>query len=319
MHPFNPDEEEDEEVVDLAQETSLEEFEETSQASSVNTTNATSSEVVDNLYSIEITNDAVPKIHISFAAQPVETASQPEERVPVSCVSLRSPIRLRDKSNEEKQKNLISILKKVSDSLDKTPVKKKTVNFILPTATPVRSSSRLQERANLEQEAANTFILAQKLFIIVESFFNDYIKDLRLRDEVHPVLALAFHWTKTIDIYLQLVMMTSKKFSVGSLESGVKPKKCASSSEEYSKKLHRKLTENRSQIMHNNRNKCMVEKDCSYAYNYLDRVKKTLMENGDDELFLEFMSTLSSFNSDKESVPELYHVSQQIESHQFPY
>jgi hypothetical protein len=307
LHPFNPDEEEVVEVIDLVQETSFEEIELTSQAPSKDTTSVSSSKVVDNLYNIEITNDAIPKINICIIPPC-------EEEIPVSCVSLRSPtLKLRDKSNEEKQKNLISILKKVSDSLDKSPAKRKSVNFNLPpNTTPTRSSSRLQEKANNEQELNNTFVLTQKFFIIIETYFNNYIKDLRLRNEVHPVLARAFHWTKTIDIYLQLVktnMMASKKLFMGSSDGGAKPKKCSSSSEEYSKKLHRNMTDNRSLIMHNNRNKCMVEKDCSYAFNYLDRVKKTLSEYGDDELFMEFMSTLSSFDSDRESVPDLYHVS----------
>lgn len=267
-----------------------------------------SSAVVDNLYCINITYDDVPKINICFVPKSLETT-------PVSCVSLRSPDRVREKSTKDKQSNLISILKKVSDCLEKTPTKKKSVNFNLPTSAQTRSSSRLQERLNKPTvELSDTFLLAQKFFIIIESFFNNYIKNLKLRNEVHPLLALIFRWAQTIDLYIQLVeksIMNSKKIAVvcGSTDVATKPKKCVSTSEEYSKKLHRKLTDNRSLIMHSNRNKCMIEKDCSYAYNYLDRVKKTLLEHGDDELFLEFMSTLSSFDSENESIPELYHVS----------
>jgi hypothetical protein len=62
-------------------------------------------------------------------------------------------------------------------------------------------------------------------------------------------------------------------------------------------------------IMHNDKNKCTIDKDCSYAYNYLDKVKKTLIENGDEELCGNFMAMLTSFDPDVESVPELYRVS----------
>lgn len=238
---------------------------------------------------------------------PEEAVKSPEK---VSCVSLSSPVKLFDKSNEEKQKNLISILKKVSDNLVKSPVKKKSVNFLIPSPPRNRSSPRFTEKT---KAIGNTFVLTQKFFIVIENFFGNYVKGLKFCNDPHPLLQRIFHWTKTIDIYTKLIrqsiMMSKKQTSSASSETGTKTKKNVSSSEEYSKKLHRKITDNRKLIMESNRNKCTVEKDCSYAYNYLDRVKKTMSENGDDELYTEFMSMLTSFDPDYETVPELYNVS----------
>lgn len=231
----------------------------------------------------------------------------------VSCVSLLSPVKVREKSNEEKQNNLISILKKVSDSLVKSPAKKKSVNFLLPSPPRKRSSPRFTGKT---KSIGNAFALAQKFFIVIENYFSNYVKNLKFRSDPHPVLQRIFHWTKTVDIYAKLLqqsMMMSKKKQnespSGAVESSTKIKKNVSTSEEYSKKLHRKITDNRNLIMQSNRNKCTIEKDCSYAYNYLERVKKTMTENGDDELYTEFMSMLTSFDPDYETVPELYNVS----------
>lgn len=258
---------------------------------------------VDNLYRIEILYDEIPKINICTISRTSENLS--EVKV--------SPIKVREKSTVEKQQNLISILKKVTDSLE-SPKQKKSVNFLLPSQITIRSSPRFVEKAKATQEIAGTFLLSQKFFIVIESFFTNYLKNLRFRNEAPPLLNRFFHWARTIDIYLKLVqqsMMTSKKRQGEASATDVAPKlkKNTSSSEEYSKKLHRKLTENRNLIMQSERNKCTIEKDCSYAFNYLERIKKTLTENGDDELYKDVMSMLTSFDPDIESVPELYQVS----------
>lgn len=267
---------------------------------------------INNQYKIEICYDDIPKINICV----VPSSPEKVPEVKISCISLSSPIRVREKSTEEKQKNLISILKKVTDNLEKSPKQKKSVNFILPPRQINRSSPRFTERLKATKEIANSFLLSQKFFIVVESYFTSYIKNLRQFLKT-PLLIRFFNWTKTIDIYLQFVQQAEKhkmlskkqKNESGTSEVVPKTKKNPSSSEEYSKRLHRKLTENRNLIMESERNKCTIEKDCSYAYNYLERVKKTLTENGDDELYKELMSMLTSFNPDFESVPELYHVS----------
>lgn len=117
---------------------------------------------------------------------------------------------------------------------------------------------------------------------------------------------------RAFDIYWKLVQvgrMLSKKNKIdGSTELSVKPKKQITS-EEYSKRINRKLAENRALIMKNAKNDNLMEKDCSYACNFIERVKKTLLEGGDETLFGDFMKMLTSFNADVESVPELYYVS----------
>lgn len=269
---------------------------------------------VDNLYKIKITYEEIPKINICLVNNTPEKAPEtgPETR---SCVNLCTPPKVREKSNVEKQNNLISILKKVTDNLEKAPAKKKSVNFFIPTN---RSSPRFTAQSEDNREIASTFFSTQKFFIVIETFFTKYIKGLKFRNDVDRLLVKAFEWTKTIDIYLKLVqqsVMISKKRQNetstpgSSTEISGKPKRHVSSSEEYSKRLHRKLTENRKLIMQSDDTKTTIEKDCSYAYNYLDRVKKTLIDCGDDELYTEFMLMLTSFNPDRESVPELYHVS----------
>lgn len=297
--------------MDLTAETSIEENSEISPI----VVPETQTIAIDNSYQIEITYDQIPKINICVI--PPVTRSQR-----VSCISLisppASPPKVREKSNEEKQQNLISILKKFSDKLEKTPTKKKTVNFLLPTPPRHRQSARLSGKSNEPPAVGNAFFLSQKFFIVIESFFTNYIKDLKFLNEAQPLLRRFFHWAKTIDIYLKLLkasVMISKKrqndssTAGGSAEGSSKPKKNVSSSEEYSKKLHRKLADNRSLIMQNERNKCTIEKDCSYSFTYFERVKKTLTENGDDELYTQLMSMLTSFDPEVESVPELYHVS----------
>lgn len=270
-----------------------------------------SSVAVDSSYKIEFIYGETPKINICFAAE--EPKRQDQNASEISEISFESPVKTRDKSAEKKQKNLISILKKVTDKkLEKSP-NRKSVNFLLPPSpTPVRTSPRISEKLAI----ANTFLLTQKFFIVIESYFTSYIKNLKWLNDAHPLLRRAFNWIKTIDVYLKLleqsIMMPKKRQSdsaSGSSESGTKTKKSVSSGEEYSKKLHRKLVDNRSLIMQSDRNKCTIEKDCSYAYNYLERVKKTLAENGDDELYAELMAVLTSFDPEIESVPELYRVS----------
>jgi hypothetical protein len=309
-------------VVDLTADISIEEIieeptpEEASDLPAVEP--RTSKIAIDNSYQIEIIYDHIPKINISFL--PSAQEKSPEKAPSIVPIS---PTKTREKSTEEKQRNLISILKKVTDKqFEKSPTKKKSVNFLLPTTpTPSRTSPRFSERPKAVQAITNTFVLSQKFFIVIESFFSGYIKYLKFLDGSQPLLRQFFHWAKTIDIYLKLVrqstMMSKKRQhetnnASSSTDSSAKTKKNVSSSEEYSKKLHRKLADNRSLIMHNDRNKCTIEKDCSYAYNYLERVKKTLAESGDDELYSEVMSMLTSFDPDFESVPELYHVSYKI-------
>lgn len=323
IYPYEPYEEQPEGAVDhtdeAPEEEETKEFIEIDDESSAPSTFPADQEVLVDIYTIQITGGETPNISISITPQALERSSE----VRVSCVGLSSPglsspTRVREKSTEEKQKNLISILKKVTDNLTSPVKQKKSVNFLLPSKQLNRTSPRFAESQLNNREIANDFLLTQKFFIIIESFFNDYIENLNFRNGGHPLLIRTFHWSKSIDIYLQLVKTSVKMIgkkrqgeasTSGSSEPAAKTKKNVSSSEEYSKKLHRKLSENRELIMHSDRNKCTIEKDCSYAYNYLDRVKKTLMENGDDELYSTLMSMLTSFNPDYESVPELFHVS----------
>lgn len=314
--PYTPDEEDVEIVEDLTSETEIQEIEGDSLSEVLEVYQPPSSTVsVDNRFRIEISCDEIPRINICLVNKTPEKSPE----LKVSCINLCTPPKLREKSNTEKQNNLISILKKVSDkNLEKVPTKKKTVNFLLPTPPRNRSSPRFTARLENTQEIANTFVLTQKFFIVIESFYNNYIKSLKFRNGAHQLLIRVFHWTKSIDIYLKLLYqstMISKKrqndssAASGSTETGAKPKKHVSSIEEYSKRLHRKLSENQTLIMQGDRNKGTIEKDCSYAYNYIDRVKKTLIDNGDDELYAEFMSMLTTFDPECESVPELFHVS----------
>lgn len=331
IHPYCPAEDitrtvarpdsSNEEVEEIGENTSIDTKTEVSEQTTNNETSqsaANTTVALDNSYQIEFIYGETPKINICFATADGEQhiSDSPQEPL-LEKVSAASPSKTREKSNEEKQRNLISILKKVTDKkLEKSPIKK-SVNFLLPTPTkPIRSSPRLSERNQSNLTIASTFLLTQKFFIVIESFFTSYIQDLKYLNNGSPLLKRTFHWIKTIDIYLKLIqqsIMTSKKrqneIPNATDPSTNKTKKNVSSSEEYSKKLHRKLVDNRSLIMQSDRNKCTIEKDCSYAYNYLDRVKKTLTENGDEELFTELMSMLTSFDPEFESVPELYRVS----------
>lgn len=312
VHPYTPEEEEPESVVDLTSDEPIEEIRETSSSETFNAESHTVE--LENLYRIKFTYEGIPKINVCLAAK---TSEKSPEKTP--SVNLCTPPRISEKLTEEKQSSLTSILKKVTNSLDKVPAKKKRVNFLLPTTPQIRTSPRFTAQLKSTQEISSrsTFLLSQKFFIVIETFFTNYIKNLTFRDVADRLLIGAFEWTKSFDIYLKLIqqsVMISKKrqnetsAACGSTETAGKPKKHVSSSEEYSKRLHRKLTENQKLIMHND-DKNTIEKDCSYAYNYLDRVKKTLIDCGDDGLYTEFMSMLTSFDPDRESVPELYHVS----------
>ena len=267
---------------------------------------------VDNLYNIQITYGELTKISVCLISR---TSDKSPEKS--SCIDLNNSLKIREKSNQEKQNNLTSILKKVTDNRDKVPAKKKSVNFILPTPLN-RTSPRFTAQHKRYQDIDSTFLLGQKIFIVIETYFTNYIKGLKFHNGANRVLIQAFEWIKAFDIYLKLIqqaVMISKKRHIelsaasGSSETTAKPKKNVSSSEEYSKRLHRKLTENQKLIMQNDDSKTTIEKDCSYAYNYLDRVKKTLIDCGDDELYTEFMAMLTTFDPQIESVPELYRAS----------
>ncbi|CAO1412968.1 unnamed protein product [Diamesa serratosioi] len=293
-------------------------------------------------------NEEIPNIIISFST----TTQQNDEILPeqttdptsvinqdlelsteIRSLAIKSPVlKVKAKSCEEKQNNLISILKKVTDRHSKT-TKKKTVQFLLPALpSHIRSSSRPTRKCSLLNPSLETkiikipdvFHLKQKFFIVIERYFTDYIKNLKFKFNCNAVLKKAFNWTKTIDVYLKLLnqsIMISKKHklettstmspvSINSPSSSSgndcsKSKKCLNS-DELCKKLNRKLADNRAIIMDHVKNNNSIEKDCSYAYNFLERVKKTLTDNKEEELLLEFQTMLTTFDPDYESVPELY-------------
>ncbi|CAO1402788.1 unnamed protein product [Diamesa hyperborea] len=298
-------------------------------------------------------NEEVPNIIISFSTSQQQNLQKdeilPEQIQPSTSVdkitedlelsaeirslAIKSPVlKVKAKTCEEKQNNLISILKKVTDRHSK-PTKKKTVNFLLPALPSFsRSSSRPTRKCSSINSLLETtiikipdvFHLKQKFFIIIESFFTVYIKKLTFKSNSNAVLKKAYNWTKTIDVYLKLLnqsIMISKKhklettsamppISINSPSSSggnecSKSKKCLNS-EELCKKLNRKLADNRAIIMDHVKNNNSIEKDCSYAYNFLERVKKTLTDNKEEELLLEFQTMLTTFDPDYESVPELY-------------
>lgn len=297
-------------------------------------------------------NEEIPNIIISFSTtQQLNDEILPQLQDPTSVeeitenleiseeiksIAIKSPVlKVKAKTCEEKQKNLISILKKVNDRHSKT-TKKKTVHFLLPALpSHSRSSSRPTRKCSSLNPSLETkiikipdvFHLKQKFFIIIESFFTVYIKKLKFKSNCNAVLKTAFNWTKTIDVYLKLLnqsIMISKKhkletastmspISITSTSSSSgndcsKSKKCLNS-DELCKKLNRKLADNRAIIMDQVKNNNSIEKDCSYAYNFLERVKKTLTDNKEEELLLEFQTMLTTFDPDYESVPELYNVS----------
>lgn len=297
-------------------------------------------------------NEEIPNIIISFSTpqhqnneilpeqiQPTTSVEEITEDLELSAeirsLAIKSPVlKVKAKTCEEKQNNLISILKKVSDRHTKT-TKKKTVNFLLPalpsfsrsSSRPTRKCSSLSSSLETTINIPDVFHLKQKFFIIIESFFTVYIKNLKFKSNSNAVLKKAYNWTKTIDVYLKLLnqsIMISKKHkfettsamtpvSINSPSSSsgnecIKSKKCLNS-EELCKKLNRKLADNRAIIMDHVKNNNSIEKDCSYAYNFLERVKKTLTDNKEEELLLEFQTMLTTFDPDYESVPELYNVS----------
>lgn len=225
----------------------------------------------------------------------------------ISCPRLLTPPQKTTNNNSsselsnsfiEKQKHLTSILKKATQNLDDTPLKhRKSVNFILPPAS--------------EENFKIPFNLGQKFFSIIETFFDDYSKNFKLKRSNNNSLLKVFIWTRSFDVYLQLLEISiemSKKRAIG--ENGEFPvrTKRSVSIEEFNK-MKKRLQETRKAIMQTDLNKCSVEKDCSFAYNFLEQVKIALMENGDDDLFVEFMSMLRSFDPSKQTVPELYYVS----------
>lgn len=199
------------------------------------------------------------------------------------------------RTKEEKQQNLTSILKKVSNN---NPSKKKSVNFLLPAETPQKVSCKFKDRLRRAQPS-------QKFFNIIQEFFLNYTKRLKKSNRLIQIVFIRF---RSFDVYWKLIraMISNKKSKTdGNDVTVTKPKKQITS-EEYSKRINRKLADNRAMIMQNMKNENFIEKDCSYAYNFLERVKKTLIESGDDALYIEFMKILTTFNSESESVPELY-------------
>lgn len=253
-------------------------------------------------YQLEIVYGETPQINISLLPNVQETPAieYPGGEIEIiSCPRLLTPPQ--NNSFTEKQKNLTSILKKVTrnlDDTDNTPLKqRKSVNFILPP--PTKSKFQIP------------FALSQKFFIVIESFFADYCKKFKFKRSKNNILPKVFIWTQSIDLYLQLVEISIKMSKKRSAETGEMPIKTkrSVSSEEFTNKMKKRLQETRNAIVQTDVNKCSVEKDCSFSYNYLERVKKALMENGDDDLFVEFMSLLRSFDPSKQSVPELYYVS----------
>lgn len=263
---------------------------------------------------LEIVYDSKPKISINILPNP--SASQDDESKKIGTienVQKRNPsLKNRQKSNEEKQRNLTSILKKVTSNIENSPVKKKSVNFILPTEQSVQRSS-----TNLSDKFKASLGVRKKFESIIDAYFAKFQQRLTVKNGLHPLIRKIFIRARSFDIYWEIVrcnIMLSKKgkqdsvSSNGSSNENVAKAKKQISSEEYSKKINRKLADNRALIMQNARKEC-VEKDCSYAYNYLQRIRKTLLDNSDEELYSQFMQMLTNFNPEIESVPELYYVS----------
>lgn len=296
--PYQPHYEDEEDCVEIISEEAHKDIDETS---IVNIPAKVLT--VDNSFQVEIVYGEIPKINISLLQN--NTQEQVQSEI-VSCSRLLSPEveehpSILEVSYEDKQTNLPSILKKVSRSLDYSPSKqRKSVNFILPTPS--------EEKFNIP------FILSQKFFIIIESFFANYCENLTFKRSKTNLLPKVFIWTRNFDIYSQFVTISfemSKKKGVENGEIPTKTKRSVSS-EEFTNKLKKKLQETRNSIIETGMNKCSIEKDCSFAYNYLELVRNALMENGDDDLFVEFMSVLRCFDPSKQSVPELYYVSKNI-------
>jgi hypothetical protein len=302
-----------------------------SEVQNIDTNNTThqelSKEVTENLISpqkvilndsiqLEITDDIEPKINVIIL--PCEDNNRQEEVKKINLLEnaqKRSPsLKSWQKSNEEKQQNLTSILKKVTNNIEKSPAKKKSVNFLLP-----QKQHDAVKSVKFSDKIKASFSAKKKFHHLIKEFFSKFSSHLSKtqKNELHPLIRKLFIRTRSFDIYWQIVscnIMLSKKNNkhengtTSSTENISKTKKQISS-EEYSKKINRKLADNRALIMQNAKDYDTVEKDCSYAYNYLQKVRKTLLENGDDELYSQFMKMLTAFNPETESVPELYYVS----------
>lgn len=260
--------------------------------------NSVSEIVLNESLKLQIINDInTPQIFISYV-------NQEDNLSPLK----KSPQKVCQKSKEEKAKNLTSILKKVTGNCVEKSPKKKSVNFKLPFETPQKPQKILRGT------------LSNKFQTTLEKFYKEYSQHIKSSSHL---IRLVFVRIRSIDIYWRLVdasrmLGSSKKNKIEgpnghSSESVVKNRKQITS-EEYSKRMNRKLADNRALIMQNARNENSTEKDCSYAHNYLEKVKKTLTESGDETLYLDFMKVLTSYNLEMESVPELYYVSNLINS-----
>lgn len=270
--------------------------------------------ILNDSIQLEIIDDIQPKINVIIL--PSEDNNLEEEVKKINLLEnpqKRNPsLKIWQKTNEEKQQNLTSILKKVSNNIEKSPSKKKSVNFLLPQEQHNEIKS-----VKFSDKIKASFSAKKKFHHLIEEFFSKFSSHLpkTQQNEFHPLIRKLFIRTRSFDIYWQIVscnIMLSKKNKqengTTSSENISKTKKQISS-EEYSKKINRKLADNRALIMQNAKDYDTVEKDCSYAYNYLQKVRKTLLENGDDVLYSQFMKMLTAFNPETESVPELYYVS----------
>ncbi|KAG5680926.1 hypothetical protein PVAND_010402 [Polypedilum vanderplanki] len=260
---------------------------------------------LDDKFQLEIVCDEIPRLNITFLTDKNQVLQENNDNL-----QKRNPLLKNwQKTNEEKQRNLTSILKKVTSNVQSNQPKKKTVNFLLPVETNQTKCS-----VNFSKEIKASFIAKRKFKNIIETFFTNFSKNFTIKDDIPLLIRIIFIRIRSFDIYWKLVnyTMLSKKNKDGTTngsssttsESFLKPKRPLSS-EEYSKKINRKLKEYRGLIFQNAEN--CIEKDCSFAINYLEKVKRTLVENGDDELFGQFTRMLTAFNPEIESVPELYY------------
>jgi hypothetical protein len=264
-------------------------IDEDSNNNSVIEINSTSEIALNDSLKLQIINNSeVPEIVISYVNQ--ETSPKRSQKA-------------WQKSKEEKEKNLTSILKKVTGNcVEKSPLKKKSVVFNLPSETPQKPQKILRGT------------LGNKFFATLKKFFREYSNNLKSSNSLIRLIFVRF---RSFDIYWRLVdasRMLSKKNKESnghSSENAVKQRKQITS-EEYSKRINRKLADNRAMIMQNAKNENSTEKDCSYAHNFLEKVKKTLTDSGDETLYCDFMKILTAFNQEVESVPELYYVSFKI-------
>lgn len=289
--------------------------------------------ILNDSIQLEIIDDIEPKINIIILPNEDKNLKEEVKKINLlenTCKTRSPSLKSWQKSNEEKQQNLTSILKKVTSNIEKSPAKKKSVNFLLPKDQPDAIKS-----IKFSDKIKASFSAKKKFHHIIKEFFSNFttlnLSKTTQNVDFNPLIRKIFIRTRSFDIYWQIVgcnIMLSKKqqqqqnnkhengtgttssttTATTTTESLSKTKKQISS-EEYSKKINRKLADNRALIMQNAKDYNTVEKDCSYAYNYLQKVRKTLLENGDDELYSQFMKMLTAFNPDTESVPELYYVS----------